>query len=168
MTISYTALQTAISNAQSALNTKVGARLDKGTNTTAASLPGGIYAFSEGTIVKNIVSLGTVTYDYRQGAIANDVSYGHISDIVLTNVPYVGPSSSTKVLVPFTLIWLPDSTTTVPTITSVNGTAVSFNKIDGSGGAGTVSNGDRVVINYRILIPNTGGAEVYITRNLYL
>jgi hypothetical protein len=167
VTISYTALQAAISNAASNTTTAVGNKLNKGTNSVAAAFPGGFYTYSAGNVSKDVTlpDPSTLTHDYRQGNIVRMTGYGNITAVVLTNVPYVGPSSSNKVLVPFTLIYNPSGSTTVPQITTVNGASPSFNRIKGSA---SVSDGDYVIVKYFILVPDSGSPEVYYERDSYL
>jgi hypothetical protein len=167
VTISYTALQAAISAAASNTTTSVGNKLNKGTNSVAAAFPGGFYTYSAGNISKDVTlpDPSTLTHDYRQGNIVRMTSTGNVTGITLTNVPYVGPSSSNKVLVPFTLVYAPSGSTTVPQITTVNGATPSFNKI---GGSASVTNGDFVIVNYFILVPATGSPEVYYARDIYI
>jgi hypothetical protein len=166
VTISYTALQAAIAAAASNTTSKVGEKLVKGTNSTPASFPGGFYAYSAGGISKDVTlpDGSQLTHDYRQGNIVRMTGYGNITNIVLTNVPYVGPSSTNKVLAPFTLVYSPSSSTTVPQITTVNGASPSFNR----GSSNTVSDGDYVIVNYFILVPDSGSPEVYYSRTLHL
>lgn len=167
MTLSYTALQTAISNASSNTTTAVGNKLKKGTSSTPAVFPGGFSAYSAGAVIKK-VSLpdpSALTHDYRLGSIVQVTGTANITGITLTNVPFVGPSSNEKMLVPFTLIFLPSGSTTPPSITSINGVTPNFNK---GAESTSVSDPEYVIVTYAILMPDSGAADVFWSKHSHL
>lgn len=168
MTISYTALQAAISSAASNTTTAVGNKLNKGSTTTPAAFPGGFYTHNsvDYTKVQTLTTGTTLTHDYRDGSIVQITNQSTPSDIVLTNVQFSAVSSSKFVTIPFRLIFFASGSGSAPQITSVNGVAVAANHVPGAGTSHVDE--DRVTVDYQIIIPNTGGADVYYTRSLAL